>query len=124
MALTGDAPVTICETSLVRGAAWDSDGRIFFGQSRGALLQVSVSDGVESPLTTLDAAQGETSHQWPQLLPGGRLLYWVRSQKPERTGTYVSSIARPADRVRVLGTDHPQTKIVRGNLADARQHPQ
>ena len=29
-----------------------------------------------------------------------------------------------ADSVRVLGEDHPQTKIVRGNLAAARQHPQ
>ncbi|MGH3223515.1 MAG: hypothetical protein ACRDPY_33320 [Streptosporangiaceae bacterium] len=29
-----------------------------------------------------------------------------------------------ADRLRVLGADHPQTKIVRGNLAAARQHPQ
>ena len=29
-----------------------------------------------------------------------------------------------ADSERVLGPDHPQTKIVRGNLAAARQHPQ
>jgi hypothetical protein len=29
-----------------------------------------------------------------------------------------------ADSVRVLGADHPQTKIVSGNLATARQHPQ
>ena len=29
-----------------------------------------------------------------------------------------------ADSVRVLGVGHPQTKIVRGNLTAARQHPQ
>jgi hypothetical protein len=29
-----------------------------------------------------------------------------------------------ADSERVLGADHPQTKMVRGNLAAARQHPQ
>ena len=29
-----------------------------------------------------------------------------------------------ADSVRVLGAGYPQTKIVRGNLAAARQHPQ
>ena len=29
-----------------------------------------------------------------------------------------------ADFVRVLGEDHPQTKIARGNLAAARQQPQ
>jgi hypothetical protein len=29
-----------------------------------------------------------------------------------------------ADSVRVIGEDHPQTKIVRGNLAAARQQPQ
>jgi hypothetical protein len=26
--------------------------------------------------------------------------------------------------MRVLGADHPQAKIMRGNLAAARQHPQ
>ena len=29
-----------------------------------------------------------------------------------------------ADRLRVRGAHHPHTKIVRGNLAAARQHPQ
>jgi hypothetical protein len=29
-----------------------------------------------------------------------------------------------ADRERVLNADHPQTKLVRGNLAAARQHRQ
>ena len=29
-----------------------------------------------------------------------------------------------ADCLRILGEDHPQTKIARGNLAAARQQPQ
>jgi hypothetical protein len=35
-----------------------------------------------------------------------------------------AAIARPSPTARVLGEDHPQTKIVRGNLAVARQQPQ
>jgi len=39
-------------------------------------------------------------------------------------GLRPSLIQTLADSVRVLGADHPQTKIVRGNLAAVRQHPQ
>jgi hypothetical protein len=38
-------------------------------------------------------AAGEIYHRWPQLLPGGRFLFWVQSDKPENTGVYAASFA-------------------------------
>jgi dipeptidyl aminopeptidase/acylaminoacyl peptidase len=69
------------------------------------LLQVPASGGTPSPLTTPDASRGEGSHFWPQLLPGGRFLYWVLDVRPEQTGIYATSFAKTSERVRLLNTD-------------------
>jgi eukaryotic-like serine/threonine-protein kinase len=102
-ALTGGVPSVVCDSGggMARGAFWGSDGRIVFGGLTGGLLQVPAAGGTRSPLTNLDAVRGETNHYWPQLLPGGRILYWIRSQKPENTGTFVASLSKPEERTRV-----------------------
>src|SRR5262249_36643847 len=58
-----------------------------------------------SAVTTLDASLGEASHRWPQVLPGGRFLYWVQAPKPESRGVYAAPFAKPAERVKLLTTD-------------------
>ncbi|HEV2198793.1 MAG TPA: protein kinase [Bryobacteraceae bacterium] len=107
MDLAGGAPLTICDVpgGSGRGAAWTNDGRIIVGSIAGGLWQVSASGGPPSPLTKLDPAHDEGSHRWPQLLPGGRFLYWERAGKPEDTGVYAASLARPTERVRLVNTD-------------------
>jgi serine/threonine-protein kinase len=58
-----------------RGGAWAPDGTIVFGGPETAgLSRVSGSGGKPAPLTTLDKARGESSHRWPDVLPGGK---WV-----------------------------------------------
>ena len=69
------------------------------------LFQVPASGGTPSPLTTLDASRGEALHRWPQVLPGGRFLYLVQGEKPENTGIYAASLAKPGERMRLLTTD-------------------
>ena len=103
--LAGGAPLAICDVALSRGGAWSGDGYILYGMLSGGLFQVSASGGTPSPLTKLDASRGEGYHRWPQALPGGRFLYWVQSEKPENTGIYAASFAKPAARVRLLTTD-------------------
>jgi eukaryotic-like serine/threonine-protein kinase len=105
--LAGGAPLTICDVpgGNGRGGAWTDDGRILLGAVAAGLFQVPASGGTPSPLTKLDAAHGEASHRWPQLLPGGRFLYWARSGKPEDTGVYAASFAKPGERVRLVNTD-------------------
>ena len=104
--LAGGSPLAICDMpgGNGRGAAWTSDGRIVLGSLAG-LFQVPASGGTPSPLTTVDAAHGEGSHRWPQLLPGGRFLYWVRSGRSEDNAVYAASFAKPGERVKLVNTD-------------------
>jgi eukaryotic-like serine/threonine-protein kinase len=109
--LAGGTPSTICDVSGGsggaggRGGAWTSDGQIIFGVFGAGLFRAPASGGAPSPLTAVDASRGELDHRWPQLLPGGRLLFWVRSDKTENTGVYAASLAKPSERVRLLTTD-------------------
>jgi Tol biopolymer transport system component/predicted Ser/Thr protein kinase len=105
--LAGGAPLTICDVpgGAGRGAAWTSDGRVLLGGLAGALFQVPASGGTASPLTKLDASHGEGSHRWPQLLPGGRFLYWARAGRAEDTAVYAASLGKPAERARLVNTD-------------------
>ncbi len=58
-----------------RGAAWAPDGTIVVAPTQTTgLVRVPDSGGRPIPLTTLDRARGESSHRWPDVLPGGK---WV-----------------------------------------------
>jgi Tol biopolymer transport system component/predicted Ser/Thr protein kinase len=103
--LAGGSPLTVCDVADGRGGAWSTDGQILFGSLASGLFQVAASGGTPSPLTTLDTARGEAYHRWPQVLPGGRFLYWIRSDRPENTGAYAGSFAKPAERARLLDAD-------------------
>jgi serine/threonine-protein kinase len=77
VALSGGAPVTVCDTPDARGGTWGADGWIVFaaffpGTDRAGLLRVSSAGGTPTALTTL--ADGEVGHGWPQVLPGGNAL--------------------------------------------------
>lgn len=58
-----------------RGASWAPGGTIIFAAPQTAgLTRVPDSGGKPVPLTRLDKARGESSHRWPDVLPGGT---WV-----------------------------------------------
>ena len=103
--LAGGATIAICALIEFRGGAWGSDGLILYGTTSSGLFRVPASGGTPSPLTTLNASRGEGSHRWPQILPGGRFLYWVRGDTPQNTGIYASSFAKPGEPVRLVPTD-------------------
>jgi Tol biopolymer transport system component/predicted Ser/Thr protein kinase len=103
--VAGGAPLTICDVGVPRGGTWMSNGLILFGSLAAGLFQVPATGGTPSPLTTLDIQSGEGMHRWPQALPGGRFLYWVRSDKTENTGIYAGSLVKAGERVKLLTTD-------------------
>jgi predicted Ser/Thr protein kinase len=103
--LAGGPPVTICDSPITRGAAWGDNGQIVLGPVAGGPLRVLASGGTPSPLTHLDASRGEAAHRFPQILPGGRFLYWAWADKPENSGVYVATFAKPAERVFLLRTE-------------------
>jgi len=81
--LTGGAPEPIADviTGNVVGASWGSDGNIILGGSVGSGLSiVSDTGGIPESITTPDPDKGESSHLWPQILPGGNaVLFTIRT---------------------------------------------
>jgi serine/threonine-protein kinase len=69
--LDGRLPVTLCDIPDGWGASWALEDAILVGVGSG-LWRVSAAGGSPSVITTLDATQGELSHRWPEILPGGK----------------------------------------------------
>ena len=79
--VAGGTALPIARVSRSRGATWASDGTIVVapGADTG-LSRVSASGGELTPLTTLDKEKNETSHRWPQFLPGNDLVMFTSAR--------------------------------------------
>jgi eukaryotic-like serine/threonine-protein kinase len=74
-------PVTALATDLVTGTrlAWSVDGTIIFTNDRLSLSRVPAAGGAAQPLTKLDAAASELTHEMPWFAPDGKtLLFDIR----------------------------------------------
>ena len=77
--VNGSAPVTLCNASVPRGATWGEDGTIIAALSNTAgLFRIPDSGGTPQPLTQLRA--GESTHRWPQALPGGQSVLFTANK--------------------------------------------
>ncbi len=64
-----------------------------FAGEQGPLYKVPVSGGAPEPITTLDAARGETAHRFPQFLPDGEtFLYVALPAKSGRMTVFASDV--------------------------------
>ena len=78
---TGGTPITLCEVAFARGASWTEDGAIVFTPNPGAgLFRIPAAGGEPAPLTELEEEDGDTTHRWPQVLPGGRAILFTSSK--------------------------------------------
>ena len=81
VAVSGGVTSSLAKAPVQRGAAWGEDGTIAFVPERtGGLMRVPASGGTPEPLTSL--AEGEATHRWPQLLPGGKAVLFTSSAVP------------------------------------------
>src|SRR5262249_37289933 len=72
----GGAPVTLCDAPFGWGAAWGEDGQIVVSRLQlGPLSRVSAGGGAPQRLTKV--LNGELTHRWPQILPGGQTLIFT-----------------------------------------------
>jgi Tol biopolymer transport system component len=106
--LGGSPPITIADApdadTTTTGGSWNADGVILFGAPEG-MYRVSASGGTPQMIAPVNAAAGETGYGPPQFLPDGdRFLLFVRSEKREQAGLYVSSLTRPGQKTRVMDT--------------------
>ena len=105
ISVSGGAAIVLCPVNALRGAAWLPSGDIIFGSVGAALQRVSASGGVPVRLTELDASRNEGFHGFPQLLDDDRFLYFARTDIPENTGVFLSSLSRPSERRFLLQTE-------------------
>jgi Tol biopolymer transport system component len=98
--LSGGTPVALCRAIASGAPVWSTDGRILFA-GPGGLMQVPASGGTPTVLTKVDASLGETRHGYPQILPGGRLLYLVENAKTENSAIYAAPLSDPSKRILV-----------------------
>jgi serine/threonine-protein kinase len=101
--VSGGTPLKICTVLRSRGATWLPDDTIVVspGTSDG-LSRVPVVGGTLTPVTELDAARGETTHRWPQVLPGGDAVLFTSRTK----GTF------EAARLEVVSLESGERKVV------------
>jgi eukaryotic-like serine/threonine-protein kinase len=78
VAVSGAAPVIICDAPNGRGGTWNNADLIVFASGiTDPLRQVAAAGGTPTPASVLDVPR-ENSHRWPQFLPDGRrILYWA-----------------------------------------------
>ncbi len=78
VSIRGGPPITLCPVERNRGADWGPDGRIVFAVSPSSGLSVvSAAGGEPSVLTELNQETDESSHRWPQWLPGGQAVLFT-----------------------------------------------
>jgi Tol biopolymer transport system component/predicted Ser/Thr protein kinase len=71
VSLSGGLPIVLCDAPIGRGGSWGDDGRIVFAPSfNSGLSRVPAAGGAPEVLTVPDAKLGETTHRWPDVLPG------------------------------------------------------
>ncbi len=85
VAVSGGAPVTLCDLPLVglgsaATASWGADNTIVLGYTaRPGLWQVSAAGGALKPLTTTDPKRIGPPHAWPEFLPNGKAVLFSSS---------------------------------------------
>jgi Tol biopolymer transport system component len=75
----GGAPVALAEASNARGASWSDDGTIVASLINTTGLYRVPADGGSPPESLTKLSAGESTHRWPQTLPGGRVAVFTSS---------------------------------------------
>lgn len=74
----GSPPEEISSVPPAYGACWGPDDYIYYTRaSRDVLVKVPATGGAVQAVTTLDSVRGESSHRWPQILPGGKAILFT-----------------------------------------------
>lgn len=104
--LANGSVTDLAEASAGRGAAWNAAGDLIFAATGEGGLARRGPDGAISIVTTPDTAHGESSHRWPAFLPDGRhIVFFVRATERSRSGIWIASLDKPAERQRLTSAD-------------------
>ncbi len=105
IALSGGAPVNLCDTSSLSWGTWNRDGVILFAEGAAGIKRISANGGAITGVTTVDVARGETAHRNPFFLSDGRhFLFYVEHNEPAKRGIYVRPL-NGGESKQILSTD-------------------
>jgi serine/threonine-protein kinase len=93
ISVNGGAAVTLADSVGQRGGTWSEDGTIIFGHTSGGLVRVSSNGGKPEPVTSL--LEGEATHRYPQVLPGGKAVLFTSYTSPSGTFDQANIVVQP-----------------------------
>jgi Tol biopolymer transport system component len=107
VSVEGGAAVNLCDTpgTNARGGSWGEDGDIIAALTgSGVLSRIPSVGGTPAPVTEM--AQGEITHRWPQILPGGKAVLFT---------AHTASAGFDGANIEVMSlADHRRKTLVRG----------
>jgi len=106
VSVQGGAPMTLCDAGVLASGSWGDRGDIVAALSPEAgLSRIPSGGGLPAPITHLNREQGETSHGWPQVLPGSQAVLFTAytSGGPEDANIDVLSVKSGARKTLVRG---------------------
>jgi Tol biopolymer transport system component len=105
ISVEGGSAITLCNAPASRGGSWGEDGNIIAAlNSTGGLSRIPSAGGPPTPVT--DLQNGEFSHRWPQILPGGKaVLYTANTSTTAFDGANIEAMSL---------ADHRRKALVRG----------
>ncbi len=84
VAISGGAPVVLCDLGWMVGASWDSDNTIVFSYPQKGIMRVSARGG--TPETLIEIGKERDVFYFPQLLPGGKsVLFTLVTKEGSKT---------------------------------------
>jgi serine/threonine-protein kinase len=107
---SGGPPITVVDSLVgLDGGSWGTDGFLYYdgitaGGTRG-IMRVPASGGMTEQVTTVDTAQGESDHVWPEVLPNakGMLFTVLRRDRLDQADVAVADLETGTHRILVRG---------------------
>lgn len=104
--LSAGTTMELAEAAALRGGTWNAAGDVVFAPAANAGLMKRDANGTIGAFTTIDLANGETSHTWPSFLPDGKhVIFYVAASQRSRSGIWIAALDGPAARRRLLASD-------------------
>jgi Tol biopolymer transport system component len=105
ISVDGGSVITLCDETFGMGGSWGEDGNIIAGLSNSnGLSRIPSAGGSPTPVTEL--LNGESTHRWPQILPGGKAVLFTAN--PTGYGFDAANIEL------ISLADHRRKTLVRG----------
>jgi serine/threonine protein kinase/Tol biopolymer transport system component len=83
VSVVGGSAVTLCDAAILEGGSWGEDGFIVASLNlTGGLVRIPAEGGAAMPLTEVDRGRRESTHRWPQILPGGKAVVFTSHTAP------------------------------------------